>query len=223
VLGAILPPSRRFGGLVAMDLNSMAVPCTCLIKLREKSKVSSEDCATLKMALRRIGSSLYRNTVVASKEATVEVARDYRDVFVKMGKDAIASPVSTLMKLAAAAGFVYICSEAPDDYSYDSQLMDANSDLIECAGVHSAKSSNYVMPRMELRGQGLLAFLYLGPINVVYSKPYRDELKEFSGTWQPWLEGWKWTYKHVVDVGYMRRWPALEQAMEDYDIPEELV
>ena len=175
------------------------------------------------MALRRIGSSLYRNTVVASKDATMELARDYRDVFVKMGKDAAASPISTVAKLAAAAGFVYVCSEAPDDYSYDSQLMDANSDLIECAGMHSSKASNYVMPRMELRGQERLAFLYLGPINVVYSKPHRDELNEFSGTWQPWWQGLTWTYKHVMDVGYMRRWPALEQAMEDYDIPEELL
>eukprot|EP00045_Choanoeca_perplexa_P005546 m.46841 g.46841 ORF g.46841 m.46841 type:complete len:176 (+) comp13180_c0_seq2:91-618(+) len=174
------------------------------------------------MALRRFGSSLYRNTVVASKDATVEMVRDYRDVFVKMGKDAIANPIGATLKLAAAIGFGYVCSQAPDEYSFESQLMDANSDLIECAGVHSAKSYDYIQPRMELRGQGRLAFLYLGPINVVYSKPYRDELKEFSGTWQPWVEGWMWTYNHVMDVGYMKHWPALEQAMEDYDIPEDL-
>lgn len=155
------------------------------------------------------------------RQRMLNAARDYREAFVQLGKDARAHPLKTALWVGCGSLLVFIARHTPDERDYEAQLTWYTQDLgMLSEHARSRSSYNYLMHMGRLRDEGRLRVYNFGLFSLLVDgtvNPGNCLVKSQTFGLRS-VNPLTTLRESVQDVGWMDRWYHLERNMVNYDV-----
>lgn len=148
-----------------------------------------------------------------------QLAIDYKDVALDVGKEIRAKPLKAGIIGSLAASAYLAAKRNPDETSFIDQLRRYNSEMVLIhESCHNSNSSQHLKFIERCYNEGVVRRLSLGVVSFIWLDNYDKSLAIYKAMC-PYLQPQYINFgDRIVDVGFWNKWWKLEKQMVDYDI-----
>lgn len=150
------------------------------------------------------------------------LVRDYRDVFLDVGKQAKERPIRASICGALGASVVYSFKHNPNEADFIDQLRTYNTKMVLVAAeCHNPATSEHLIFMERCYNEGIIRRLSIGILSVLWLDNYDRAMSLYKATCshtKPDLFTW---HNRIIDVGFLDKWWKIDEKMTDYDINEQ--
>lgn len=150
------------------------------------------------------------------------LVRDYRDVFLDVGKQMKEKPIRASIYGAIGGSAVYSFKHNPNENDFIEQLRTCNTKMVLMApDCHNPATSEHIIFLERCYNEGIIRRLSVGIFSVLWLDNYDQALSLYKATCsytKPDLLTW---HNRIIDVGFMDKWWKISEKMIDYDINEQ--
>lgn len=150
------------------------------------------------------------------------LVKDYRDVFVDVGKQAKEKPIRAAIYGAIGGSAVYSFKHNPNEADFIDQLRTYNTQMVLTAPIcHNSATSEHLIFLERCYNEGIIRRLSVGIFSVLWLDNYDQAMSLYKATCKytrPDLLTW---HNRIIDVGFLDKWWKIDEKMIDYDVNEQ--
>lgn len=147
--------------------------------------------------------------------------KDYRDVFIDVGKQTKDHPIRSTFYISSAAAAYYAFKRNPSETDFYEQLRKYTGDLVLVhESCQNPIASEYFKFLERCYNEGIIRRLSIGICSFLWIDNYDKALSLYKTTCTHLQPDYLMWHKRIIDVGFLNTWWTLKDKMIDYDVNE---